>query len=610
VLAYNIYETTPMAEKLHEGTPMEVAEEIFNANCAADGGCETMRPGQPFYNACFSLSREYEGLSGLTNDAIVGRAFQLMDSNGDGLLSRAEFVAGVSSLISPTTDFEKALAARIAAGNVAEMSGDFTHVKKVAIIGAGVAGLQTARALSKIGKEVTIFDKADNVGGVWRANYADFGLQVPKELYEFPDFPYPSDTDWQDFPPGPQVQTYIERYAEEFGLQAMCKFSTGVHAVSPMGDGSRGWQITFGKQDEALQTETFDFCVIATGMYGWPPHLPLARGAKSFKGEILHSCTFTDRTVATGKRVIVVGGGKSAVDNAVSAAKAEGAHSTLLYREAHWPVPRLLANLVPFKFGTYSRFGHFMLPTHYDETSLSRWVHGLLTPVKWGWWRIVEQLFKLQFGLKGDMVPTIPLEIDLFTGGQILNYDFRNFVKEGKLVAMKNSIEKFTETGVVLRDGTELPADMVVYGTGFKKNYDLLDRLLQQKLPMERDGLYLYRNILAPRLPDLAFVGSEVSTFNNILTHSLQAQWLKRVLSGEVQLPTAGLMEKTIEKEQAWKRTWMPGTSARASIWQLHMMKYHDTLCKDMQVPHKRKSNPLAELFMPYQANDYAAIFK
>ena len=44
------------------------------------------------------------------------------------------------------------------------------------------------------------------------------------------------------------------------------QFSTGVHAVSPMGDGSRGWQITFGKQDEALQTETFDFCVIATGM--------------------------------------------------------------------------------------------------------------------------------------------------------------------------------------------------------------------------------------------------------------------------------------------------------------------------------------------------------
>ena len=62
---------------------------------------------------------------------------------------------------------------------------------------------------------------------------------------------------------------------------------------------------------------------------------------------------------------MVVGGGKSAIDNAVSAAK-HGEASTLVYRSAHWPVPRYLLNLVPFKWGTYSRFGHFMLPTHYD----------------------------------------------------------------------------------------------------------------------------------------------------------------------------------------------------------------------------------------------------
>ena len=65
------------------------------------------------------------------------------------------------------------------AGNVGPVTENFQHVKKVAIIGAGVAGLQTARALQKIGKEVVIFEKSDNVGGVWRENYADFGLQVP-----------------------------------------------------------------------------------------------------------------------------------------------------------------------------------------------------------------------------------------------------------------------------------------------------------------------------------------------------------------------------------------------------------------------------------------------
>merc|ERR1712217_544951 len=91
-------------------------------------------------------------------------------------------------------------------------------VKRVAIIGAGVAGLQTARQLVEAGIECIIFEKAQDVGGVWRENYADFGLQVPKELYEFPGFPYPRDTQFEHFPRGPQVQTYIQRYAQEYEL--------------------------------------------------------------------------------------------------------------------------------------------------------------------------------------------------------------------------------------------------------------------------------------------------------------------------------------------------------------------------------------------------------
>ena len=83
----------------------------------------------------------------------------------------------------------------------------YTHVKKVAIIGAGVAGLQLAERLTKVdGIEVTIFESTGKVGGVWASNYADFGLQVPKELYEFPSFPYPEHKQWAQFPKGPQVQ--------------------------------------------------------------------------------------------------------------------------------------------------------------------------------------------------------------------------------------------------------------------------------------------------------------------------------------------------------------------------------------------------------------------
>jgi len=217
--------------------------------------------------------------------------------------------------------------------------------------------------------------------------------------------------------------------------------------------------------------------------------------------------------------------------------------------------------------------------------------------------------------LSGAQVPTSPIEQDLFTGGQILSYEFSRMNRKGQVGYKLGSIDHMTENGVVLTDSTEIEADMVIYGTGFTKSYDLFDKsVVQPALNVEKDGLYLYRNMIPLRVPDLAFVGSEVSTFNNILTHGLQAAWLRDLLTGALTLPKRGDMEKALEKERAWKRSWMPPSSARSSIWQLHMTKYHDNLCKDMGVPHRRKvlNFPCfccAEIFAPYSAADYEDIF-
>jgi len=486
---------------------------------------------------------------------------------------------------------------------------DFSHVKKVAIVGGGVAGLQTARALSKIGKDCVIFERGDNVGGVWRSNYDSFGLQVPKELYEFPEFPWPSAVKQGYYPTGPETQTYIESYAKHFGLNSQIRFNTSVHKIFKLNECSHAWQLSFGKDGEAAQEEDFDFVVVATGMYSSNPNIPQVPGQSEFQGEVYHSCTFTDAKVCEGKKVVVIGGGKSAIDNAVSGAK-HGESSTLIYRSAHWPVPRHLCNLVPFKWGTYSRFGHFMLQPHHDATNLAKMMHKVFSPVKWVWWRVVEQMFKLQFRLPKEMIPDTPIEVDVFSGGQILNYEFRDMLKAGKVNATKGALQRMTPTGAVLQDGTEVEADVLVFGTGFGKSYDVLESSLRERLDLERDGLYLHRNVLPPRLPGLAFVGAEVSTFNNILTHGLQAEWLARVMQGNVEL-SPDEMSQAVEQEQAWKRSWMPATSARASILQLHMMKYHDVLLKDMGENHRRKGwNVLGEVLAPYNARDYSPIFE
>merc|ERR1719401_1545352 len=323
----------------------------------------------------------------------------------------------------------------------------------------------------------------------------------------------------------------------------------------------------------------------------------------------MHAERFTDKALAAGKKVIVVGGGKSAIDCAVAAAKT-AEHATLLFREFHWPVPRYLLDLVPFKWGTYSRFGHATLPVHWDLSCAQRGLHGLAAPLKWLWWRIVELMFRFQFRLSGDFVPTTRLDHDVFTGGQILSYEFRDMLHAGEVAAQKGAIARFTETGVVLADGSEMEADMVVFGTGFMKSYAYLDSSLRQQLNREQDGLYLYRNMFPTQVPDLCFVGSEVSTFNNILTQGLQALWLRHVLTGHVALPSVEAMDAVVEAERSWKRSWMPKKGDRAAILQLHKMAYHDQLCEDLAVNPRRKGwNLLAETFAPYSAADYVDLF-
>jgi dimethylaniline monooxygenase (N-oxide forming) len=72
---------------------------------------------------------------------------------------------------------------------------------------------------------------------------------------------------------------------------------------------------------------------------------------------------------------------------------------------------------------------------------------------------------------------------------------------------------------------------------------------LQDLLGMQKDGLYLYRSVLPPRLTSLAFVGSEVATYNSMLTAGLQAEWLAAVWAGQVTLPTMSAMQKDVRKQ-------------------------------------------------------------
>ena len=79
--------------------------------------------------------------------------------------------------------------------------------------------------------ECTIFEQKPDVGGVWRSNYAEFGLQVPYHLYEFPGFRHSAEESKDDFPRGPEVQAYIQRFAKEKNIYPSCKFNSSIEKV-------------------------------------------------------------------------------------------------------------------------------------------------------------------------------------------------------------------------------------------------------------------------------------------------------------------------------------------------------------------------------------------
>tara|TARA_B100001989_G_scaffold233180_1_gene192887 strand:- start:1372 stop:2733 length:1362 start_codon:yes stop_codon:yes gene_type:complete len=450
---------------------------------------------------------------------------------------------------------------------------------KICIIGAGVAGLQTLKILSD-DYECHIFDKKEEPGGVWYENYDGYSLQVPKELYEFVGFP--SKEKKGTFPSGESVQKYINDYVQHYELRKKSIFHMKETIDTIIKLPNDKWNVVSTKK-----SYEFDYCIICTGMYN-TPHIP---EEYEFE-ETLHTSEFVDASIVKDKNVLVIGGGKSSIDCAFESTKY--AKEVCIYsRELHWPVPRLVLNIIPFKFLTYSRLGHFLLPKHWNITDEENKWHDRFKSLKEFAFGLLEKVFSIQFGLKE--VPKNSLVKDLFNGGQILNYDYYNCINNG-------TIKKIKKDEV---DSCIEKSDVIICGTGFTKDYSIFHD--SESLGVEKDGLWLYKNIIHPNIENLAFIGSEVSTFNNILTQYVQAKWLKYHLDNEGLetdvVPSRKLMNDYIENEKKWKRSWMLNTKERSSLVQLHMTKYHDILMEDMKI--QKVKNKLWNWLSPITSMDF-----
>ncbi len=479
--------------------------------------------------------------------------------------------------------------------------------KQVCVIGAGVSGLAAAKAFVARGHKVSIIEKSGDLGGVWDPSrcYPDVQTQSPKELYRYTDKAMPNS--YPEWPKGPQVHAYLADYARGHGLDRLIRLRTTVAAMKRRTDGKPGWTLELATPD-GRTAEDFDFVAICTGQFNEPQTLSLP-GEDAFKaqgGQILHSSGYNDASLATGRKVVVLGGSKSATDIAVNAVVSGASEVTIVYREPVWRIPYFIGGLVNFKRILYIRAQEQMFAS-WGIGPLARLAHMIAKPLVWANWRGLESLLKAQFKLgKCKMVPETRIEDGVNCSVPIATPGFYPMVADGRIRAIRGSFDHYEADTIVMSNGERVKADIAVLAIGYKLGVPFLPEAYRNKL-VETDGQYrLYRLIANPDLPDLGFVGFN-SSFCTVLCADMAAHWLVRYADGQLaHQPSAREMTDNIEMMLHFKRVERPAAAVYGGLCVApYHFKHFDELLADIGAT-KRRRNPLAEMFTPPNADAYA----
>ncbi len=198
------------------------------------------------------------------------------------------------------------------------------------VIGAGMAGILAAIRLREAGySQITIYEKADRVGGTWRENtYPGLTCDVSSHSYTYTFEPNP---EWSHrFPPGPEIQDYFESTARKYGVDELIRFGEEILRCEFSGG---AWQLecSSGRRDEA------DVVIAATGVLHHPSW-PEIEGLDDFEGALFHSARWDHSVPLDGRRIGIIGNGSTGVQ-IVSALASRAGSLHQFQRTAQWIMP-------------------------------------------------------------------------------------------------------------------------------------------------------------------------------------------------------------------------------------------------------------------------------
>lgn len=478
----------------------------------------------------------------------------------------------------------------------------------IAVIGSGVSGIASAKTLTRLGHSVTIFERSDRIGGVWAVAYPGVHLQNLSELYSFTDFPWPAPR--PDYPSAAEILAYLEAAVRHFALDVRLG-----HALTALIRSGAGWTLDLATPDGPRQ-ESVDAVMIAVGNFtGDKQELDLP-GRDCFAGEILTEHDIGDYGRLAGKRVAVVGFGKSAVDVLnFSLGRAGELHH--VFREARWLIPRKVFGMSSSRMSTNRMstiYGDSW--THPDPAVRKAFARDPRTGEKGA--SIESYILRLANGLRSVRLdPKARARLALVDPSYPVNRQFRGTlapdhyyrsIASGAIEPHRSAVKGFSANALLLADGTEIPCDVAVFAIGYQRpSMPFLPEPARSEIAGQLDGAQFYRHIVHPGLPGIYFIGYSHNPLH-IPTTEMASLWADAAIRGDLMLPSAADMAGSAARVADWKRQHTNFESTRSYFVSTHLHNYLDVLLGDIGLNSRRKKNIWGEAMEGYTAADYASI--
>lgn len=374
------------------------------------------------------------------------------------------------------------------------------------IIGAGLSGIDAAYRLQTAlpGKTYAILEARDSIGGTWDL-FRYPGVRSDSDMHTlgFPFRPWHAD---QSIVGGADICNYIRDTATEYGIDRKIRLGHKVVRASWSTSQARWTVEARVKADGRIVRLSCNFLYMCSGYYdydkGFSPEFP---GMKQFAGQILHPQEWPEKLDYAGKQIVVIGSGATAVTLVPALAK-EAAHVTMLQRSptyvatrpakdaiALWlyrHLPRsVAARLIKWKNVAYGIATYYLARSR-PEKFKGLIIEGVRRQLSDGY--DVAQHFTPSYNPWDQRLCLVP-DGDLFAS-----------IRSGRVSIVTDTIETFVESGIRLKSGKTLPADIVVSATGLVVKLMGGAEILVDDVIAKFNEKMLYKGAMFSGVPNLA----------------------------------------------------------------------------------------------------------